>query len=180
MRSGITRVRLQNYKSIASCDVALGPLTFLVGPNGAGKSNFLDALRFVKDTLNDDLTKAISSRGGFSSLRKLPKAGFDPVGIRIGFVTQDQHAGHYSFQLGGSSGGIKVLQEECVVIGSKRHEYRLSAGKLEITAPMYPPIALHRIVCTYRMRPGFPLSGLCMHWRPGWRSIIQFPRTYVR
>jgi AAA15 family ATPase/GTPase len=38
-----TRVKVKNYKSIAACDVALGPLTFLVGPNGAGKSNFLDA-----------------------------------------------------------------------------------------------------------------------------------------
>ena len=39
----ITRVRLKNFTSIASCDVALRPLTFLVGPNGSGKSNFLDA-----------------------------------------------------------------------------------------------------------------------------------------
>jgi predicted ATPase len=39
------RVRLENYKSIAHCDVELKDLTFLVGPNGAGKSNFIVALR---------------------------------------------------------------------------------------------------------------------------------------
>ena len=44
----ISRVRIENYKSIARCDVRLGPLTFLVGRNGAGKSNFLDALRFYQ------------------------------------------------------------------------------------------------------------------------------------
>ena len=37
----LTRVVLRNYKSIAGCEVALGPLTFLVGPHGAGTSNFL-------------------------------------------------------------------------------------------------------------------------------------------
>jgi predicted ATPase len=43
----ISRLRLKNYKSIAQCDVRLGPLTILVGPNGSGKSNFLDALEFL-------------------------------------------------------------------------------------------------------------------------------------
>ena len=59
----ITRVALRNYKSIASCDVQLRPLMFLVGPNGAGKSNFLDALRFVADALNLSLDHAIRDRG---------------------------------------------------------------------------------------------------------------------
>jgi AAA15 family ATPase/GTPase len=43
----ISRVRLKNYKSIAACDVRLGPFTVLIGPNGSGKSNFLDALAFL-------------------------------------------------------------------------------------------------------------------------------------
>ena len=43
----LTRVKLRNYKSIARCDVELGPLAILVGPNAAGKSNFLDALAFT-------------------------------------------------------------------------------------------------------------------------------------
>ncbi len=46
-----TRVVLENYKSIAACDVSLAPLTFLVGPNGSGKSNFLDALQFIADAM---------------------------------------------------------------------------------------------------------------------------------
>jgi predicted ATPase len=35
----LSRVRVTNYRSIADCDVTLGPLTLLVGPNGTGKSN---------------------------------------------------------------------------------------------------------------------------------------------
>jgi predicted ATPase len=30
----ISGVRLKNYKSIAECDVRLGPLTILIGPAG--------------------------------------------------------------------------------------------------------------------------------------------------
>jgi recombinational DNA repair ATPase RecF len=47
----VKSVVLENYKSIARCDVSLGPLTVLVGPNGSGKSNFVDGLRFVADAL---------------------------------------------------------------------------------------------------------------------------------
>jgi predicted ATPase len=71
----ISRVWLTNYKSIASCDVRLGPLTVLVGPNGAGKSNFLDALRFVADAVAGSPEQAISARGGLGEiLRRGPGA----------------------------------------------------------------------------------------------------------
>ena len=64
----ITRVRLKNYRSIAECDVQLGPLTILVGPNGSGKSNFLDALHFLADAQNLALGGAIRRRGGVPSV----------------------------------------------------------------------------------------------------------------
>lgn len=51
----IRRVQIENFRSIASCDVALGPLMFIVGRNGSGKSNFLDALRLVSEILRDGL-----------------------------------------------------------------------------------------------------------------------------
>ncbi len=51
--SFLKRVKIRNYKSIAHCDVELGPFTLLVGRNGSGKSNFLDAIRFVADGLRD-------------------------------------------------------------------------------------------------------------------------------
>ena len=64
----ISRVQLKNFKSIADCDVRLGPLSVLVGPNGAGKSNFLDALRFVAQAMATDPDWAIASRGGLSEI----------------------------------------------------------------------------------------------------------------
>lgn len=69
----ISRVRLRNYKSIAECDVRLGPLTILVGPNGSGKSNFLDALAFLARAVATTPQEAIEERGGLAEiLRRVP------------------------------------------------------------------------------------------------------------
>ncbi len=70
----VTRVRIENYRSIAHCDVALGPFTVLLGLNAAGKSNFLDALRFVRDALTRGLVEAVVARGGLHDvLRRVPE-----------------------------------------------------------------------------------------------------------
>ena len=70
----ISRVRLKNYKSIAECDVRLGPLTILVGPNGSGKSNFLDALAFLSRAVATTPAEAIDERGGLREiLRRVPE-----------------------------------------------------------------------------------------------------------
>ncbi|MCY4452121.1 MAG: AAA family ATPase [Immundisolibacterales bacterium] len=66
----ITRVALRNYKSIATCNVSLAPLTILVGQNGAGKSNFLDALRFTAQALRFSLDHAVRERGGINEVRR--------------------------------------------------------------------------------------------------------------
>jgi predicted ATPase len=63
----LRRVRIRGYRSIAFCDVPLQPLTILVGRNAAGKSNFLDALEFLRDTLESGLTEAVKRRGGWPS-----------------------------------------------------------------------------------------------------------------
>lgn len=70
----ITRVRVDNYKSIAHCDVTLGRFTVLLGLNAAGKSNFLDALRFVRDALVNGPAEAVATRGGWEEvLRRVPE-----------------------------------------------------------------------------------------------------------
>ncbi len=54
----LRRVRIRGYKSIAFCDVKLEPLTILVGRNASGKSNFLDALAFLRDALEEGVNSA--------------------------------------------------------------------------------------------------------------------------
>jgi predicted ATPase len=112
----ITRVRLRNFKSIAACDVRLRPLTFLVGQNGSGKSNFLDALRFVADSLNTSLDHALRDRGGIREVRR--RSGGHPThfSIHLDFKLRDGAAGSYAFRIGAKQqGGYEVQSEECQI-----------------------------------------------------------------
>jgi len=47
----ITRIRVQNYRSLIDVDVQLEPLTVLIGRSGTGKSNFVGAIRALRDVL---------------------------------------------------------------------------------------------------------------------------------
>lgn len=112
----LTRVQLRNYRSIAACDVRLGPLTFLVGPNGSGKSNFLDALRLVSDALRTSLDHALRDRGGVQEVRQRSSGHPKNFAIRLDFQLPKGEVGHFSFEVGARPhGDYSVLKEECVV-----------------------------------------------------------------
>jgi AAA ATPase domain len=110
----ITRVRLNNYKSIEKCDVHLRPLLFLVGPNGSGKSNFLDALRFVADALDKTLDHALRDRGGIKEVRRRSGGHPNHFTIKLNFKLSDGTVGDYTFRIGAQpQGGYEVQSEEC-------------------------------------------------------------------
>ncbi len=137
----ITRLVLENYKSIAGCDVRLQALTLLVGRNGAGKSNFLDSLRFVNDVLLSGFQQPIAERGGIeelmchapgmlrTGLRRELAVGLE---MRLGDKTDVQ----FSFKLVSRSPGSYVLdREECTIDehrdGHLPVHYRNEMGKVD-------------------------------------------------
>jgi predicted ATPase len=121
----ISRVRLKNYKSIAECDVSLGPLTILVGPNGSGKSNFLDALAFLARALETTPTQAINERGGLSDvLRRVPEPAESfsmAVTVKVPWEPSAHIPGEasYEFEIGpaepGSFSSLEVIYEACTL-----------------------------------------------------------------
>jgi predicted ATPase len=142
----LTRVLLENYKSIARCDVSLGPLTFLVGPNGSGKSNFLDALRLVTDSLRSSLDHALRDRGGIKEVRL--RSGGHPThfGLRIEFRLRTGESGFYAFRVGAlKEGGYRVQREDCSIVGpgvlSPPVHYSVRDGKVVSTSVLVAPAA---------------------------------------
>lgn len=114
-RRFLTRVVLRNYKSIAAADVSPAQVSFLVGPNGSGKSNFLDALRFVADSLRSTMDNAIHERGGINEVRRRSTGHPNHFGIRIDFRSA-RFQGRYAFTVGSKAGGdYEIREEECYI-----------------------------------------------------------------
>lgn len=147
----IRRVVIRNYKSIAACDVELGPLTFLVGPNGSGKSNFLDALAFVSDALRNSLQYAVRDRGGLLGVVRKGPNGAEDLAIRVDFELASGTRGHYAFHLLMNNFAALVQHEECFVspahgAGEADQYYRVSGGIVrESTLSVQPAAVADRL-----------------------------------
>lgn len=121
----ISRLRLKNYKSIAQCDVRLGPLTILVGPNGSGKSNFLDALEFLCRAVETSPNQALEERGGLEAvLRQVPeKSASFTVAVEAAvpwWPAPRKTIATYEIEIGRAQDGergVAVLHESCVLRG---------------------------------------------------------------
>ena len=110
----LERVRLRNYKSVAQCDVELGRFTVLVGRNGSGKSNFLDALRFVADSLQSSLDHAIKERAGIDAVRRRSTGHPHNFTIELVLVLPGrQQWARYGFEIAARrNGGFAVRWEK--------------------------------------------------------------------
>lgn len=129
----LTRVKLKHYKSIAACDVELGRLCFLVGPNGSGKSNFLDAFRFVAESLRHSLDHAVRDRGGIQEVRRRSVTHPTHLGMRLEFQLAHGRSGHYAFDVGAKQkGSYAVQREECLICGAAAPPafYRVEDGEV--------------------------------------------------
>lgn len=144
-RPQITRVALENFLSFAECDVSLGRLTFLVGRNGSGKSNFLDALRFVADSLHHSINRAFESHNGIHGVLRRSADAPEHFGIRL-----DCHVAAATVRFGFTIGLVgdhefEVRREECRVVpdGSTGEEHRYSVRDGQVSASFpNPPAAV--------------------------------------
>lgn len=144
----VRRVRLESYKSIATCDVALGRLVALVGRNGSGKSNFLDALRFVADGLGTTLDHALRERGGLSAVRRQCAAQPRSFSIGLELELRGGTRASYAFEIAGrSEGGFVVEREELHVQGvGGGAGYRVEEGEVkQSTVGAMPQAARDRL-----------------------------------
>ncbi len=143
-RCFLTRVKLLNYKSIATCDVPLRQISFLVGPNGSGKSNFLDALRFVSDALNLSLDHALRARGGVDLVQRQPRRGAETFGLRVQMELATCF-GWYALAVGAKGeDGYEICREECHLVQREsgcKHFFRAEHGQMVATSVSGAPPA---------------------------------------
>jgi len=127
----LRRVRLKDYKSIATCDVELGRLVALVGRNGSGKSNFLDALRFVTDGLTTTLDHALRERGGLAAVRRQGTGRPPSFTIGLELALSAGESASYAFEISSRGSGFVVKREQLRVHGSAGEAfYRIEDGSI--------------------------------------------------
>nr|WP_163016912.1 AAA family ATPase [Streptomyces chartreusis] len=120
----LTRLRVENYRSIGFCDVRPGPLTVLAGPNAAGKSNVLDALRFVRDAVRASPARALEPRGGLDEVLHRTPAGRQADSFRIHLEVGTTHSrvpvnAAYTLEIGTDPEGdpsLPVVRSERLLI----------------------------------------------------------------
>lgn len=76
-------IQISNFKSIANESVPFGDFNVLIGANAAGKSNFVDALRFIYDILNDGISSAVGYRLGWENVLTREKKLSEKIIVEI-------------------------------------------------------------------------------------------------
>ena len=145
----VRRVVLRNYKSIQECDVSLGPLTFLVGPNGSGKSNFLDALRFLAESLSSSMAESIRQRGGIEGVCNRPQKEGKCFSIDLDLTLPDGGDASYNVLVRTEPvDAFEIQQEDCRICprGASPAGYRVRNGEVEeATFQPTPPVVPDRL-----------------------------------
>ncbi len=100
-----TRLRLRDFRSYASADVALGPgLTVVHGRNGAGKTNLLEALYF-----------GCTGRSCRTSNER-EVVRFDAAVTRVEVDLRDEEGREHALTVGFSPGDAKRMQADGVTV----------------------------------------------------------------
>ncbi len=118
----ITRLQVQNFKSLRKLDIPLGPLNVLVGSNMAGKSNIIDALWFLQQAFfpeagTQGISYALAQRGGPSEV--LWKGGEDKlltIGIEVRDETDPGTTFKYLLEIIAGAGNFMTIQNESLKV----------------------------------------------------------------
>jgi predicted ATPase len=162
----LKRVLLRNYKSIQECDVNLGSLMLLVGPNGSGKSNFLDALRFVADSLRSTMDQALRERIEIFEVRRRSRGHPTRLMIKLELTLPEGKEAYYQFCVAPKlEGRFEIQEEKCSIEnGVKKAEYWIEDGIVKYASfQPTPPVPVDRLYLN--IASGFP------EFRPLYESL---------
>jgi len=106
----LVRIKIENFKSIKSCDLSVSDLNILIGENGTGKTNILDAINYFysnltsenkDDKIFDQNNKfsnevKISLYFDFTEFVKISKSNYGEVNLLNEHLISDvKYAGYY-------------------------------------------------------------------------------------
>ena len=115
----IESIEIRNYRLFRDATLRdLPRLSVFVGANGSGKSTLFDVFSFLKDSLTQNVSTAVSRRGGFKELVSRGEKG--PIGITLKFRETTGRLATYQIEIAEEAGRPFVERE---ILRFRRGQY---------------------------------------------------------
>ena len=106
----IEGIEIKNYRLFRHLTLSdLPRMAVVVGANGSGKSTLFDVFSFLKDALTENVSAAVSRRGGFRELVSRGTSG--PIELIIKFRESGGRLVTYQLEIGTDKGHVVVERE---------------------------------------------------------------------
>ena len=111
----LERISISGFKSIREQALPLESLNLLIGPNGAGKSNFVEAIRFVGEVVNQRLARYVLVKGGADKLLHRGRRHTPCAHLQLDFAGDEERpAASYQLKVSGTENNGLFIQEEAI------------------------------------------------------------------
>ena len=144
----LTKLSIQNYKSLRSVQIEPRDFSAIIGRNSSGKSNFADALEFLSIAYSDGLEHAVARKGGYEAIahrkerRSRSSIGF-AIEIEAELDESDLYSGavHRRSSSGRTSSWVFRHSFEFRAAGEGiRSEFKITSESLEIIRTVAPDL----------------------------------------
>lgn len=116
----LEKLTIRNFKSIREQTLALGRLNVFIGGNGAGKSNLIEAFRFLREIVNQNLAGYTGIKGGADTLLYFGRKRSPEMSFHLEFGESDT-SNAYSVKLRATDDDGLMITEEKVLYHERTH-----------------------------------------------------------
>lgn len=105
----ISKIEIENFKSIKKIDIELKKINILIGANGSGKTNFINYFNLLKNIYNQNLARYLAKEGDADNILYYGLKNSQYINSRIEFSQKNA----YSFKLiMGNNGNLYLAEED--------------------------------------------------------------------
>ena len=117
----LEKLTIKSFKSIREQVLELGLLNVLIGSNGAGKSNLIEAFRFLREIVNQNLAGYVGVKGGADTLLYFARRKSPEMSFRLEFGEGDT-ANAYFVRLAGTDEDSMLIAEEAAYYHERKND----------------------------------------------------------
>ncbi len=112
MKTSLTKIHVENFKSLENFEMSLNQFNVLIGPNGSGKTNVLELCKFINLCVVPQKTPAypFASWGGYKNLVWSGNE-HQPINTTIEYTINGNKVIYDSTIMGSSNGRLEILWE---------------------------------------------------------------------